>query len=128
MSKFWRMMGHYDAETATYSACAGAGQTSPWTPDFAGKLVGLRTQVSPTAATSLVAHVQFKITCNSFKPGSIECFGQGNGLQTAPAQAQLEKDFPVEQDIVPVPITVEARCLDNTPVTCNAYLYGQFVM
>ena len=128
-TKFWRLMGHYDAETSTWSACAGTAQTSPWTPDFNGTLIGLRTQVSATAATSLVEHVQLKLTCNNFRPASIECFGQGNGLQTVPCNAQPTTDFPLEQPIVAgVPVSIEGRCTDGTPVTNNTYVYGQFVM
>jgi hypothetical protein len=129
MPKVWRLMGHYDAETATYSACAGTAQTSPFTPDFSGILVGLRTQVSATAATSLVEHVQLRLTCNTFKPNSIECFGQGNGLQTVPCTPQEAKDFQVEQAVqAGVPIGVEGRCTDGTPVTNNTYVYGLFVI
>jgi hypothetical protein len=120
-------MGHYDAETSTYSACAGAAQTSPYTPDFNGRLVGLRTQVSATAATSLVEHVQIKLTCTKFNPNSMECFGQGNGLQTVPCTPQQTNDFAVDQTVqAGIPITVEGRCTDGTPVTNNTYIYGCF--
>jgi hypothetical protein len=129
MAKVWRLMGHYDAETATYSACAGAAQTSPYTPDFSGTLIGLRTQVSATAATSLVEHVQMRVSCTTFKPNSMECFGQGNGLATVPATTQVEKDFQCEQAVqAGVPIVIEGRCTDGTPVTNNTYLYGLFAV
>jgi hypothetical protein len=127
MSRVWRLMGHYDAETATYSACAGAAQTSPYTPDFSGRLIGLRTQVSATAATSLVEHVQIRMSCTTFRPNSMECFAQGNGLQTVPCAEQMDKSFPVDQVVqAGVPITVEGRCPDGTPVTNNTYIYGLF--
>lgn len=127
MAKVWRLMGHYDAETATYSACAGSAQTSPYTPDFSGRLIGLRTQVSATAATSLVEHVQARLTCTRFNPNSMECFAQGNGLQTVPCTPQQSHDFVVDQPVqAGVPIAVEMRCTDGTPVTCNTYLYGCF--
>jgi hypothetical protein len=120
-------MGHYDAETATYSACLGASQTSPYTPDFSGTLIGLRTQVSAAAATSLVEHVQIRMSCTTFKPNIIECFGQGNGLQTVPCTPQSSNDFAVEQAVqAGIPITVEGRCTDGTPVTNNTYIYGLF--
>lgn len=125
--KIWRMMGHYNAETATYSACAGTSQTSPWTPDFNGRLIGLRTQMSIAAATSLLGHVQFRITCANFKPNEMHAYAVGEGLATAPASPLPTVDFPVDQQIVAgVPINVEGRCTDAVPVTVEAYLYGCF--
>ena len=126
-TRVWRLMGHYDAETATYSGCAGASQTSPYTPDFSGRIVALRTQVSAEAATSLVQHVQFRLSCTTFKPNAIECYAQGNGLQTVPAFSQMSKDFVVDQMVqAGVPITVEGRCNVGTDVTNNTFLYGLF--
>jgi len=127
MARCWRLMGHYNAETATYSACVGTAQTSPYTPDFSGTLVGLRTQPSLSAATSLAGHVQFRLSCTTFKPNSIECFSQGAGLMTAPAVQLQPTDFSVSQPVsAGVPITVEGRCNDSTPVTCEQYVYGCF--
>jgi len=127
MTKAWRLMGHYNAETQAYSACAGSLQTSPFTPDFNGRLVGVRTQVSGEAATSLVEHVQIKMTCNTFRPGSIEFYGQGAGLQTAPAFPQNPNDFAVDQAVqAGVPIAVEARNDVATAVTNSTFIYGLF--
>lgn len=127
MARCWRLMGHYNAESATYTACAGAGQTSPYTPDFSGTLVGIRVQPSLAAATSLIGHQQFRLSCTTFKPNSIEVFGQGNGLQTAPAAPMNAVDFSVSQNVsAGVPITVEGRCLDSVPVTVESYVYGCF--
>ena len=120
-------MGHYNAETSTYSACAGTAQTSPYTPDFSGTLVGLRVQPSLAAATSLTGHMQFRLSCVTFKPNSIEAYGQGAGLMTAPAAPLLPSDFSVNQSVqAGVPITVEGRCTDSVPVTNETYLYGCF--
>lgn len=127
MARAWRLMGHYNAETSTYSACVGTAQPSPFTPDFNGRLVGLRTQASASAATSLAEHTQFRITCNTFNPNSIECYTQGNGLQTVPANTLLPIDFTVDQVVrAGVPIAVEGRCTDGTPVTNEQYVYGCF--
>jgi len=127
MSKAWRLMGHYNAETQAYSACAGVLQTSPYTPDFSGRLIGVRTQVSGEAATSLVEHVQIRMTCNTFKPNAIEFYGQGAGLQTVPAFPQNPNDFAVEQAVqAGVPITVEARNDVATAVTNSTFIYGLF--
>jgi hypothetical protein len=128
MARLWRLLGHYNAETQSYSSCVGTLQTSPYTPDFNGTLVGIRTQVSAEAATSLVEHVQVKLTCTTFNPNSIEVYGQGNGLQTVPCQMQGERDFAVEQPVkAGVPITVEARNDVATAVTNSTFIWGAFV-
>jgi hypothetical protein len=80
-----------------------------------------------TAATSLIGNIQFRIGCTNFSPNSIECFAQGNGLMTVPATTPQYIDFAVDQPIVAgVPISVEGRCNDCTPVTVQAYVYGLF--
>lgn len=125
--RYWRLIGHYDAETATYSACAGAMQTSPYTPDSDGTLVGLRSIVGRTAATTLTDHVQFRLTCTTFNPNTIHAAAQGTGLQTAPAQAAPVIDFEVNQPVkAGVPITVEGRCANASAVTNDLFLYGLF--
>ena len=126
--KLWRLLGRYDAESTTYTACAGTGGVSPYTPDFNGKLVGLRGIVGGGPVTSLVNHVQFKLNCTTFKPNAIEAAAQGSGLQTAPAIMPAPLDFQVDQAVqAGVPITIEARNLTaDTPVTADAFLYGCF--
>jgi len=125
--RLWRLLAEYDAETTTYSACAGT-PPSPYTPDFNGRLIGLRSVANRDAATTLQNHVQFKLTCTTFNPNSIECGNQGSGLQTAPAQQPASEDWPVEQSVqAGVPITVEARNITaDTPVTVSCVLYGLF--
>lgn len=124
----WRLLGEYDAETTTYSALAGGAGSSPYTPDFDGTLIGLRTIVSRDAATTLTNHVQFKLTCTTFNPNVIEVGAEGSGLQTAPALANQGMDWPVNQAVRSgVPITIEARNVTaDTPVTNNVLIYGQF--
>lgn len=128
--KVWRLIGHYDAETTTYSACAGALQTSPYTPDFSGTLVALRGLVMGGAATSLVQHVQFRLTCTTFRPNTLHCGVQGAGLQTAPAVSMGPVlDWACNQTVQSgVPIDVEGRnnAGAETPVTVNVALYGLF--
>lgn len=127
MARCWRLMGHYNAESSTYSACVGTAQTSPYTPDFNGRLIGIRVQPSLSAATSLAGHQQFRLTCNTFNPNSIECAGQGAGLMTAPATQLLPTEWSVDQPVqAGVPVTVEGRCTDSTPVTVETYVYGCF--
>lgn len=122
------MVGNYDAETTTYSACAGAAQTSPYTPDEDGRLLALRGIAGYGAAASLINHVQFRLTCTTFKPNTIHAAVQGCGLYTAPALTPAPIDFPVDQPVkAGVPITVEARNVTaDTPVTVNVQLYGLF--
>jgi hypothetical protein len=129
MLKFWRLMGEYDAETATWSALAGGGGSSPYTPDFNGKLVALRVVVSREAATSLTNHVEFRLTSAQWSPSTIECGGEGTGLQTAPAFFGGFQDWVVDAAIkAGIPITIEGRCPGaETSVTNEVYLYGLFL-
>lgn len=126
--KVWRCLGQYDAETTSYSALAVSGFASPFTPDFNGRLKGLRTMMNRSAATSLVNHVEFRLSCASFNPNTIEVGLGGGGLQTAPAIQPKADDWEVDQPIVAgVPITIEARNVTaDTPVTVSALIYGLF--
>lgn len=129
--RYWKLLGEYDAEITTYSELAGGGGSSPYSPVESAQLVGLRTVINRSAATSLINHIQFKLTCATFKPNSIECGGQGSGLQTAPALAGgvvAQSDWEVNQPVqAGVPITIEARNITtDTPVTVTALLYGLF--
>lgn len=128
MGKYWKLMAEYDAETATYSGAAGANAPSPYTPSENAKLIGLRTIVSAVAATTLTEAVQFKLTCSTFKPNSIEVGAQGQGLATAPRPAVKEMDWAVDQPVMAgVPITIEGRCTVGTDVTNNVQLWGCFI-
>lgn len=127
MGKYWRLIGHYDAETNTYSACVGAMQTSPYTPDADGRLIGLRSIVGRTAATTLTDGGQFRLTCTTFNPNTIHAAFLGSGLQTAPAVAAEPLDFEVNQPVkAGVPITVEGRNSNASAVTNDIFLYGMF--
>jgi hypothetical protein len=121
------MLGEYNAESKTYTAVAGT-QASPYTPDVTARLKGLRASISGDAASTLVRHVQFRLTCTTFNPNSIEAGVDGGGLQTAPAFEPVSRDFSVDQQVqAGVPITVEARNLTaDTPVGVLAHLYGYF--
>lgn len=128
MGKYWKLMAEYDSETAAYTSCAGAGGASPYTPTESAKLIGLRVMPSSTAATTLFEAVQFKLTCSTFKPNSIEVSGIGNGIRTAPATPQEPTDWAIEQGVqAGVPVTIEARNLAGTPVTVQVFLWGCFL-
>lgn len=125
--RIWRLMAQYDAETTTFSAAAGT-PASPFTPDFNGRLVGLRTVPSGAAATSLMRHIQFRLTCANWRPNTIEVGAQGSGLETAPLQPNSPIDWSVDQAVqAGVPITIEGRNLTAaTPITVEAFIYGCF--
>lgn len=128
--KLWRLLGHYDSVTTEYTACAGALQTSPYAPDFPGMLIAIRTIIGGGAATSLVQHIQFRLTSVAFNPNVIEVGAQGSGLQTAPAVKTGEiLDWQVNQQVKSgVNIIVEGRNEAGaaTPVTVEALVYGLF--
>lgn len=131
MAGYWKLLGEYDAETTTFSAFAGGGGASPYTPRKSGTLKGLRVVVNRSAASSLINHVEFRLTCDTFDPNSVECGGQGSGLQTAPAlQSGMTAitDWVINQPVnAGVPITLEGRNITaDTPVTVSALLYGYF--
>lgn len=128
MVKFTRLLGEYNAETTTYSAAAGTAQTSPYTPDMDARLIGLRTMEGGGAATSLMNHVQWRLTCTTFRPNTIHVGQDGGGLQTAPRITVPPTDWPCDQEVKSgVPITVEARNVTaDTPVTVDTFLYGIF--
>jgi hypothetical protein len=128
MARLWRLVAEYDAETATFSACAGAAQTSPYTPDFNGRLVGLRGIMNRAAATSLINHVQLRLTCTTFNPNTIHVGIQGNGIQTAPVSGPEAIDWQMDQAVqAGVPISIEARNVTaDTPVGVSVLLYGLF--
>jgi hypothetical protein len=123
-------MARYDAESTTYTAAAGTNGASPYTPDFNGRLVGLRGIAGGGAATTLINHVQFKLTSTKFSPNVIEAAAQGGGLMTAPAVIPPALDFPVDQEVqAGVPITIEGRNMTaDTPVSVDVQLYGCFTL
>jgi hypothetical protein len=127
VSKYWRLIGHYDAETNTYSGCVGAMQASPYTPDKSGRLIGLRAMVGRTSAATLTDAIQFRLTCTTFNPNTIHAMAIGTGLQTAPAFPAPVIDFQVDQPVqAGVPITVEGRCANGSGVTNDVFLFGLF--
>jgi len=127
MGKYWRLIGHYNGESATFEALAGTFQTSPYTHDEAARLRGIRLITAAEAATSLVEGFQVRLSCATFKPNVMHVAGAGNGLQTVPATPQAVVDYEVDQPVQPgVPITVEGRHAIATAVTANVMVMGMF--
>jgi len=127
MGRYWRVIGHYNGEATTFEALAGTFQASPYTPDEACKLKGIRLIPSAEAATSLTEGFQLRLSCTGWKPNVIHVAGSGNGLQTVPATPQNIVDYDIDQPCAPgVPITIEGRHAVATAVTANIIVMGMF--
>jgi len=131
MAKYWDLIAEYDSTTDTYTEAAGGAKASPYSPLLSGKLRGIRVVANRDAATSLVDHVQIKLSCATFKPNAFSVGVQGSGLQTAPALqsgAAAQSDYEVDQDIqVGSQITIEGRNVGaDTQVTPSVLVYGCF--
>lgn len=130
-TKYWKYLGEYSDTADTWSALAGGGGSSPYSPELDGRLKGLRTVVGRDAATSLIDHVEFRLSCGSFTPNTIEIGAQGSGLQTAPSLQSGEAsklDWEVDQPIkAGTPIKLEGRNIGaDTQVTPSVHIYGLF--
>jgi len=127
MGKYWRLIAELTGEATTWEAAAGAAQASPYTPDEDAILVGIRTMVGRTAATTLTGQVQVRLSCTTWKPNTIHVMAVGGGLQTAPAVPVPPQDFEVNQPVkAGVPITIESRCLVANDVTNDIAVMGCF--
>lgn len=125
--KYWRTIGHYNAETQAYSACAGAFQTSPFTPDIGGRLIGVRVLEGQEAATSLTCDVQIRLSCALWRPNTMDMVINGGGLKTVPVAFQADVQYPVDQPVqAGVPITIEGRNATATGVTVSVVVMGLF--
>jgi hypothetical protein len=128
--RVWRLMAYYDAEGTTYSAAAGLSGSgaSPYTPDFSGRLTGLRVLNGISAATSLGTNQVFRLTCSSWTPNTIEIATTGNGLATAPAQPRPVVDYDIDEPVVAgVPIAIEGKNMTaGSPVTVETMILGLF--
>lgn len=124
--RIWRLMAEYDGEGTTYVDAAGS-PASPFTPDFDGQLVGLRTVTSQGAATTLTEHGVFRLSV-AYWPSIMEVGFQGNGLMTAPAIGREHLDYQCQLPVKSgIPIKIEAKNITAaTPVTNEVFLYGCF--
>lgn len=123
---YWKLIGVYDAETTTYSAFAGTNGASPYTPTSDGTIKILRAMESSQAVTTVMTHAQFKLTCDLWKPNSIEVGALGSGLHTAPRGKPTVIDWLVNLPIKSgVPVTLEGRISSAyTNVTTEWALYA----
>lgn len=130
MVKYWKLLAEDDAETTSYSAATGttSGASSPYTPKRDARLIGLRVMESSVAATTVMTAAQWKLTCDTFSPNSIECGLNGSALHTAPISRLQWMDWVVDQRVkAGVPITIECRIIGAmTNVTVEHYLWGLF--
>jgi len=127
MGKYWRLMGHYDAETQAFSAVAGALKAGDYNPPEDARLKGIRVISGGEAATSLIRGIHFRLTSTSFRPNSIEVFVEGNGLQTVPQVPAPPIDYEVDQEVRSgVAISIEGRNELATAVTVSAFVLGMF--
>ena len=125
--RFWRVIGHYNAETQAYSACAGTFGASPFSPDVSGRIIGVRLLEGQEAATSLMCGVQIRLSCALWKPNTMDVALNGGGLKTVPVGFQQIVDYPVDQPVqAGVPIVIEGRNDVATAVTASVIVEAQF--
>jgi len=125
--RIWRVLGHYNAETQAYSACAGTFGTSPFNPDFNGRLVGVKLLEGQEAASSLTCDVEIRVSCAKFVPNSMEFVINGAGLKTVPVAHQSMVDYQVDQPVQSgVPISIEGRNATATGITVSVTVMGCF--
>lgn len=126
MAKSWQLLGNYDAETTAWSAFAGPGGASPYSPPVDGTLTGVRLVFGRTAATTLMNEINVRLTCALWSPNSIVVGGCGTGLATAPAFQPPVYDFDVSQPVkAGVPITLEGINVLANGVTADVYVFGR---
>jgi len=122
-----KLIAHIQEEGINYAAAAGAMQPSGFNPVEKCRLTGIRVLPTRTAATTLLDGKQIKITCNTFRPNSIEVFVAGSGIQTAPAAQPIPIDFVVDQPCEPAnTFTVESRDVNASAVTNDIFVIGKF--
>lgn len=128
MGRYWKLIAGYNAVTTTYSECADSPGTSPYTPPRDARLVGLRAIEGSAALTTVLTAVQFKLTCDTFDPNSVEVGLAAAGIHTAPRGMVSTMDWVIDQPVkAGVPITIEGRILGAyTNVTPEVWLFGLF--
>lgn len=125
--RFWRTIGHYNAETQAYSAVAGTFAAGNFSPDVSGRIVGIRLLEGQEAATSLACGVQIRLSCALWKPNTMDVCINCGGLKTVPVGFQQIIDYPVDEPVqAGVPITIEGRNDVGTAVTVSVIVEAQF--
>lgn len=120
------LLGEYDSETTAFTALAGGGGASPYSPTVNGTITELRVVIGMGAATCLINHVEFRLKCSTFQGLDTEVGATGQGLATAPAFMTAGQKYDVSLPIqAGVPITIEARNITaDTPVGVQVFLYA----
>lgn len=127
MKRFWDVLGHYNAETQAFSACAGTFASSPYQPPIDGTLKAVRLTEGQEAATSLTCDIQIRMSCAIWKPNTMNMTLNGGGLKTVPVAYQAMKEFVCEQPVkAGTPITIEGRNATATGVTVSVLVEGLF--
>jgi len=120
--KYWTTLAENVSESTSWTACAGTGGSSPYYPEVAGRIVGLRTVVGNNAATTLTCHGEFKLSCGLWNVTPKVAY-QGAGLMTVPAFAPQPLDYACDLPIAPGnPIIIEARALSADTEVTNGIL------
>lgn len=124
--KSYQYLANYDAETTAWSACAGPGGVSPYSPPVDGRMTGVRLVFGRTTAATLMNEINIRLTCALWSPNSITVGGCGTGLATAPAFQPPVYDFDIDQPIkAGVPITVEGINILGNAVTADVHIFGR---
>lgn len=124
--KSYQYLANYDAETTAWSAAAGPGGASPYTPPVDGRLTGIRLMKGRTAATTLMNQINIRLTCALWSPNSMVVGLCGAGLETAPAYQTAPVDFDVDQPVkAGVPITIEGINILSNAVTADVHIFGR---
>lgn len=126
MAKSYQYLANYDAETTAWSAAAGPGGTSPYSPPVDGRMTGIRLIFGRTAATTLMNQINIRLTCALWSPNQIVVGGCGTGLATVPAFQPPVYDFDIDQPIkAGVPVTVEGINILANAVTADIHVFGR---
>lgn len=126
---YWRQMFNTAGESTTLAAMnAGTtATTGAYTPELDGTLKKVVVQIGYEAATSLVEDIRIEMTCTKWSPNTLHFFASGNGIRTAPADAQSPYEFIVGQP-VSTNKGIDANYIHDSgvPVTSRIRVFGYF--
>lgn len=130
MGDIWTdYIGEYNAETKTFSALAGEGITGGvFTPKKAARLKRIILVAGGDAASTLMEHVQIKITSTNFAGVDVLVGISDTGLRTAPAFRTPPSVWAQDLDVeAGVPWNVSGKNITaDTPVGVSVHVYAVF--